>query len=39
MAEDSTEFLSSTDDGKTFGPLLNLAGNGTIGSREAQPVM
>lgn len=29
----------SNDNGKTFGPLLILSGNGTIGSGEAQPAM
>lgn len=29
----------SNDNGKTFGPLLKLSGNGSIGSGEAQPVM
>jgi hypothetical protein len=29
----------SNDNGKTFGPLLNLASNGTISSGEAKPIL
>jgi hypothetical protein len=29
----------SNDNGKTFGPLLELGANGTIGSGEAKPIL
>ena len=36
---DSPVMKVSNDFGKTFGPLLKLAGNGTIASEEVKPVL
>lgn len=39
QTSDTPVMRVSNDNGNTFGPLLILAGNGTIASGEAQPVL
>jgi hypothetical protein len=39
QTDDTPVLRISNDNGKTFGPLLKLAGNGTIASGEVKPVL
>ena len=39
QTDDTPVLRISNDNGKTFGPILKLAGNGTIASGEVEPVL